>query len=284
MPYAKVENVRLYYQIYGAEYELLEDSARKKPTLVAVHGGPGTDHIFYDVPTLSDASEFAQVIFYDQRGNGRSIDINPEHWNLRQWALDLHSFCETLGLEKPFIHGISLGGWIAQLYASMYPEEPGGIILTDTEAYVNISKILDAYEHKGGPEVREIARRFLYALDTDACEEYSKKCIPLCSCNPMPDSWAKRAIVTPEVNRHFRKNELLKFNYLEDIKKIIAPVLFLSNTTNPYHLLSVARETYNAIKHDKVEFIEFENCGLVGVDAKELALTEIKRFINRYFS
>ena len=54
MPYADIGDVKIYYEIYGSEYELLPAGIRKKPTIVAIHGGPGIDHNYYDVPFLAD--------------------------------------------------------------------------------------------------------------------------------------------------------------------------------------------------------------------------------------
>ncbi len=283
MPYANLDNVKLYYEIYGNEYEVLEDSVRRKPTLVVVHGGPGIDHIYYEVPTLKDAAEFAQVIFIDLRGNGRSIDANSNHWNLKQWATDLHDFCNTLGLEKPFIHGVSLGGWVVQLYAGLYPDQPGGIILTDTEAYLDMDAILNAFEIKAGKPVRDIAYRYFYEPTLGIMQEYFEKCIPLCSIQPIPVAWLKRTILKPEVSEYFSANERLQFNLIETNKKIKAPVLFLSNTTNPLHLLASAKKTAEAMINTQVEFIAFENCGLVGMDAREKGLVAIKKFLKRNF-
>ena len=88
-----------------------------------------------------------------------------------------------------------------------------------------------------------------------------------------------RAIMTPEVNDYFKENELTTFNLLNDIKKIKSPVLYLTNTTNPLHLYDSAKKTAEAMINTKVDFVAFENCGLVAMDAKEQALEKIKSFL-----
>ncbi len=283
MPFANLGDVKIHFEIYGSEYELLPSGIRKKPTLVAIHGDPGVDHNYYDVPFLANAATFAQVIFISQRGNGHSYDNNPERWNLRQWATDVYQFCNVLGLEKPFIHGVSMGGWVAQLYSSYYPSHAAGIILTDTEAFLDVSEIIKHYEMKGGKKISEIADQYFYQSSPTAMQDYFAHCIPLCSNIPIPAEWMERTILTPEVNAHFKENELLSFNLLEDIKKITAPVLFLTNTTNPLHLFKSAETTAKAMINTKVEFIPFENCGLVSMDAKDKALQHIHSFLNKHF-
>ncbi|MCK4607995.1 MAG: alpha/beta hydrolase [Gammaproteobacteria bacterium] len=283
MPYANIGDVKIYYEIYGSEYKLLKNSTLKKPTIIAIHGGPGVDHNFYDTPFWADAAEFAQVILIDQRGNGRSIDKSPEHWNLKQWATDIYHFCDTLGLEKPFIHGVSMGGWVAQLYASMHQDQAGGIILSDTEAFLDMKAILNAFEIKGGKQIRDIAEKYFCTPDPAVLPQYAEKCLPLCSNTPIPQDWGDRTIFTPEVRVHF-KDELLSFNLLDDIKKIEIPVLYLTNTTNPLHLYKSAKKTAEAMVNAPIEFVEFENCGLVAMDAKEKALKIIKSFVEKQFN
>lgn len=284
MPFAHLPDVKLYYEIYGSEYELLESSVRQKPTIVAVHGGPGVDHNLYDVPFLATAAEYAQVIFYDQRGHGKSSYSNSSNWNLKQWATDLYQFCEVLGLEKPFIHGVSMGGWVVQSYASLFPDQAKGIILHDTEAYYDIPAIIEAFGHKGGKELREIADTYFHHPSPTSMQDFFGKCIPACSNNPMPAEWMNRTISTPEVNDHFKTNELTHFNLYDELKKIKAPVLYLSNTTNPLHLYASAKKTAEAITNTTVEFVAFENCGLIAMDAKEKGLAKIKEFVLKHFN
>ncbi len=92
-----------------------------------------------------------------------------------------------------------------------------------------------------------------------------------------------RTIMTPEVNNHFKQNELTTFNLFDDVKKITAPVLYLTNTTNPLHLFTSAQKTAEAMINTKVEFIPFDNCGLVAMVAKEKSLTKIKDFVLKHF-
>jgi proline iminopeptidase len=183
MPYANIGDVKLHYEIYGSEYALTENGAQKKPTIVAVHGG--LDPQAYDIPTLKGAAYFAQVIFLSRRGCARSIDQDPKHWNLRQWADDLYLFCNILGLEKPFIHGVSMGGWVAQVYASIYPNQAAGIILSDTEATIEVANILDAYESRGGKEARAAAKAFFADFSSQSNDNYARVCAPYWSNNPI---------------------------------------------------------------------------------------------------
>jgi len=285
MPYADIGDAKLYYEIYGNELELTSEGVYQKPTLVVLHGGPGIDHTF-EVEFSRECASFAQVILLDHRGNGRSIDDNPEHWNLAQWTRDVYAFCKTLGLVKPFIQGVSMGGWVTIQFGIDYPDYASGLILLDTEGYNDLEKICAAFERRSGKEASDIARRF-FQKDVPpppaVIEEYFKKCLPLCSNNPIPEVYFKRAIIRPEVGAHFQK-ERATFSYMSQLDKIKNEVLFLTNTTNPYHLYEVAQETAQGMKNANVTFIPFENCGLVQHDTKYEALAEIRKFVNRVYA
>jgi proline iminopeptidase len=279
MPYANIGDANLFYEIYGSELEFTEDGVREKPTIVVLHGGPGIDHTF-EVEFAKNYASHAQVIFLDHRGNGRSIEDNPDKWNLNQWTRDVHSFCEALSIKQPYIQGVSMGGWIALQFAIKYPDYARGIILLDTEAYIDLERICAAYEKRGGKTISEIARKF-FQKNIPAPEiitQYFEKCLPLCSNNPIPDVYFKRAILRPDVGAHLQL-ERATFNYMRDLPKIKNQVLYLTNTTNPAHLFDVAKETAAAMINAKVTFVPFENCGIVQLDAKERAIEEIRKFI-----
>jgi pimeloyl-ACP methyl ester carboxylesterase len=104
-----VGDVRLYVDIDGAKLVPDGMSMRERPTIVLVHGGPGADHTYFK-EFYSSLSEIAQVVYYDQRGNGRSEDGPRDRWNLDQWADDLRTLCDVLGIERPIVFGGSFGG------------------------------------------------------------------------------------------------------------------------------------------------------------------------------
>ena len=50
-------------------------------------------------------ADIAQVIYLDQRGQGRSGGRDPATWTLAQWGDDVKGFCDALGIEKPIVYG-----------------------------------------------------------------------------------------------------------------------------------------------------------------------------------
>ena len=91
---------------------------RERPTIILLHGGPGFDHTPYK-QLYAPLTQIAQLVYYDHRGNGRSESGSRERWTLDQWADDLRTLCDVLGIERPIVFGGSFGGFVALNYALM---------------------------------------------------------------------------------------------------------------------------------------------------------------------
>jgi proline iminopeptidase len=81
-----------------------------------LHGGPGAHHD-YLLPQMLQLADSYELIFYDQRGGGRSKtdDRTPITW--RTHVEDLDHVIGELGLDPVIIVGYSWGGLLAILYA-----------------------------------------------------------------------------------------------------------------------------------------------------------------------
>jgi len=100
-------------------------------------------------PVIPDLAAKATVLTYDRAGVGKSeLGDLPAHGE--QAARDLHALLEQLALPKPYILvGHSLGGFVARLFASMYPDEMGGLILEENQHEDNLAemrKLLDGQD------------------------------------------------------------------------------------------------------------------------------------------
>jgi pimeloyl-ACP methyl ester carboxylesterase len=80
------------------------DTTAERPVLVAVHGGPGLDHMTVK-SALGPLAEDFQVLYFDLRGHGRSDHSSAKFWNVRTWADDLRRLCDALGLRQPVVLG-----------------------------------------------------------------------------------------------------------------------------------------------------------------------------------
>lgn len=98
MPYAKLEEVELYYEEAGEGYPI-----------VLGHGG-FSDITEWD-PQVEALAQRYRVIRYDRRGCGRSRPEDvPQLAEL--WVEDLRQFMLSLGLERAYLGGVSYGGML----------------------------------------------------------------------------------------------------------------------------------------------------------------------------
>jgi proline iminopeptidase len=111
---------RLYVEIKGAG-----------PPLLAIHGGLGLDHSYFE-PWLDPLESGFQLIYPDLRGEGRSADVADSEFTLDKMIDDLEALRTALGIKRWAVLGHSYGGFLAQAYALKYSDAVAGLILADT--------------------------------------------------------------------------------------------------------------------------------------------------------
>jgi len=120
--------VDLAFETYGA-------AANVTPVIVA-NGGPGLSHIYMlqnDVWTR--LSRNRQIVFYDQRGTGKSKNVKPDaSWGMDAQVADMEAVRAKFGFQKFALVGDSYGGLLAMAYAAAHPEHIEKLILSDSAA------------------------------------------------------------------------------------------------------------------------------------------------------
>ena len=86
------------------------------PRLLVLHGGPGAHHD-YMLPQMLELAHDYELIFYDQRGGGRSKDDGRETITWRTQVEDLARVAAELAPGPLSLLGYSWGGLLALLYA-----------------------------------------------------------------------------------------------------------------------------------------------------------------------
>lgn len=100
--------------------------------IVVLHGGPDFDHA-YLLPELDRLAESFRLVYYDQRGRGRSASgVRPEQVDLRSEIDDVERVRSHFGLESVAVLGHSWGGVLAMEYAIRHPKRVSQLILLDT--------------------------------------------------------------------------------------------------------------------------------------------------------
>ena len=113
----EVSGARLWFDVEGAGLVPDGREMRKRPTVVLVHGGPGSFDHSYLKPDFTRLAEVAQVVYLDLPGHGRSDWGDPQAWSSELCGDAVRGLCDELGIESPVVYGHSLGGFVAMLYA-----------------------------------------------------------------------------------------------------------------------------------------------------------------------
>src|ERR671923_1397551 len=105
----EVGGTELWFDVDGAALVPAGDRMRRRPTVVLLHGGPGSfDHSYFK-PEFGRLAKAAQVVYLDLPGHGRSEWGDPADWSFDLAADAVRDFCDTLGIAEPVVYGHSLG-------------------------------------------------------------------------------------------------------------------------------------------------------------------------------
>ena len=119
-----------YAPVDGAELFCRE--AGEGRAIIVVHGGPDFDHT-YLLPDLDRLADSYRLIYYDQRGRGRSKGrVDLEEMSIERYVEDLDRLRAHHRLESVAILGHSWGGSVAMHYALRHPARVSHMILLNT--------------------------------------------------------------------------------------------------------------------------------------------------------
>ncbi len=98
--------------------------------VIVLHGGPDFDHT-YLLPDMDRLADAYRLIYYDQRGRGRSSGDVPG-LSLSTEVDDLDRLRQHLRLDSVAILGHSWGGLLAMIYALRHREHVSHLILLNS--------------------------------------------------------------------------------------------------------------------------------------------------------
>jgi proline iminopeptidase len=113
------DGAALFYRMVG----------RGPDVLVMIHGGPGMD-MGYMVPDFAPLASRHRLLFYDQRGGGRSelLPDDPASYTMARHVADLEALRRDFGLERMTLVAHSFGPAIAARYAMAHPDRVARMI------------------------------------------------------------------------------------------------------------------------------------------------------------
>ena len=139
-----VGDVSLYSRVIG----------RGQPMIV-LHGGPDFDH-GYLLPELDRLQDAFRLIYYDQRGRGRSADgVRPSEVTITSDVDDLDTVRQHFRLDASAVLGHSWGAVLALEYALRHPARVSHLILMNPApaSTADVAVLRRSYLEKIGAEM-----------------------------------------------------------------------------------------------------------------------------------
>ncbi len=249
-----IGDCRLFFDIDGPKLAPAGPWMVERPTLLLLHPGPGFDHTVYKVRAGEVLSLFAQVVYLDQRGHGRSDRTRIEQLTLEHWADDVRVFCDALSIEKPTVLGHGSGAMVAAVYAARHPDHPLRLVLINPAARIVTERSVAVYERLGGPEAAEAIRRFRDDPNVETFTRWLRVCFPLVTNYELSAEISVRADWSPQALIHWHREVAPLLDLRDAMSSIRVPTLVIAGEDDPEMTLAGAREVADLIRPDLVSF------------------------------
>ena len=262
--------------------------------LIILHGGPGVPHDY--LQDIRSLSPYARLVFFDQRGTGKSGKSNKLDYTLESNVEDTENIRKALGLGQCAIFGHSWGGMLAQAYALKYPRNVRRLILANTFSTVDHLNTALAKMRASMPrQHQEIVEKYeqvgLYNGRESYPDEYQSAVDaaydPISISVPKP-SYLQDAFrrMSYEVYRTMWGEEtefkvtgtMSTFNFLPRLSEIKVPTLVIVGAAD-MTTIEMAQETAKGIPG--AHLVVFEHSRHYPfIEEKEKFVTVMKNFLN----
>lgn len=201
---------------------------------------------------LPQLSEHGRCIAIDSIGYGQTIAADDVEYGIKEWVRHAVRVLDALGIEKTWIVGNSLGGWLAFQFALDYPERLLGIVSMGTGG----AKLTKALKGHSNPNLSEEGIREtleLFVVNKDLVTDDLVKLRYQSALNDTVTDRLKEVVAARDRDR----TELpLDF---ERLAKLDIPVLLIHGMQD--HVIPVSRtwEILNTIPHADAHI--FSQCG-----------------------
>jgi proline iminopeptidase len=232
-----------------------------RETILAVHGGPGTDHRLFR-PDLDRLEKFARVVYFDLPGHGRAAP--PRDFRLETMAESLEEARIGAGVERVNVLGSSYGGFLALAYALAHPDRVPRLILVDTSASSSFrpKSIAIARERASATMLQAFERLWSDALfDDDDFRENWRRLFPLYFARSTPeqiDSYAARTSYNLATRRAILPT-LADYDLRPRLSSIRMPALVMVGAHDWITPPDEARELASALPNARL--VVFESSG-----------------------
>lgn len=228
-----------------------------KPLLLLLHGITG--HAEAYVRNLQAHAEHFNVYAIDFIGHGYSS--KPDHpLEIAHYLDQVTAVLDTLGVEKAYFSGESLGGWVTARFAQLYPERVERIVLNTMGGTMANPKVMErlytlSMEAAKDPSWERVKARLEWLMaDPDMVTDdliRTRQAI-----FEQPD-WLKAA----ETNMALQELETRKRNMIsdDDLRAIHAEALVVWTTKDPSGPVDEGRRIADLIPNGRLAIME--ECG-----------------------
>ncbi len=288
--FASVRDTSIFFDIHGSHFHPEGRELQERPFAFVSHGGPGADHSIMR-PGMDPIGEYAQVIYWDHRGQGRSARGDISKYNLDENVEDMEALRIHLGIEKIVSVGTSYGGMVAMAHAARYPNSVSKLLLIVTAAHGGFNKrAQEILSERGTDEEKKVARQLWTGElnSEDAMRNFFRSTWGLYSTTYDESKHEKneaalaRSIMSPDaLNRAFAPGGfLLNYDLRPELKNITAPTIVLAGRHDWICAPEFSEEIHSLIPGSELKIFEKSSHSLRGDEPEEFFAT-VKEFITR---
>jgi proline iminopeptidase len=252
--------------------------------VAVLHGGPGAQHD-YLLPGFDVLAQGRTLVYYDQRGGGRSAVGRAVPVGWREQVEDLEALRRLWGIERLAICGYSWGGLLGMLYAITHPSRIERLALVSPAPAARRERAefeANLARRNGTPELLEERAR-LQASDlrhTDL-QAYNQRLFELAVAGYFHDPALARELTPFRITGRTQQevwDSLGDFDVRPALERLDIPALVLHGDDDPIPLATAAA-TATALR---APLKILPDCGHVPyVEAPEAFLAALDPFLPR---
>jgi proline iminopeptidase len=130
-----INGIKHWCRIVGADY--------KTTPIIILHGGPGGNNYVFERTIGLELHKHFTIIYYEQRGSGRSAaPMKEEDYKLQHLIDDLREIYNYFDLNKACLLGYSFGAELALEFGLAHPELVDKLILSAPSNLMDLEKTL----------------------------------------------------------------------------------------------------------------------------------------------
>ena len=257
----RVRDTTLFVDVEGPLVVAGGDGWVERPTVLMLHPGPGADHSLYKHLVGPRLAEVAQVVYVDNRGEGRSEASAPAHWNLDTWADDALALLAVLAIARPVVYGSSIGSLIAVELAARAPGRLAGLVLVSAAARYLHARSVAVFDRLGGAEAGEIAARYFGEPSEANFAEYLRVCLPLYTRRSIDPDVVARMQFNQSSAVLWDREHASKVDVREAAGRVDCPALVISGADDPSFTVAGGQELAASLPPDSTRFVVVDDAG-----------------------